>query len=413
MRKKLPARSMLYAILISLLIAMMIGALIGLNDGQRYLQQKALLDEKLIRNAQSGIQFLLANPEMSFQEKYIDLFEEKKDSVRLELSPWGIFDIATACAFHGQDSFSVAAFIGLAPEGAQDAALYLADGNSPLAVCGKTEIKGKAFLPRSGVKRGNIPNAAYQGTQLIYGATATSDYSLPEFSKEKITRLLKLLEENDFSEAALEDSLFVSFLSPPLLIKGDVLYINKHTLKGKIILIAKQSIHFGPEADVAHIIAIAPKITFEEGFSGCLQAIASDSLQVMPECRFNYPSSLGLLRRKSQAESPCLSIDSFSVVKGLVWMQEMESGPKKTLVHIAKHAVVEGAVWVDGYLSFSGTVWGQVACRKFILQTAASLYENHLLDATIDIGKRDPAFLLPNIMEGNQRKKKGIVEWLY
>ena len=163
MRRKLKARAMLYAILISLLIAMIAGALIALSFSQRTLQERALWRERLIRNADSGLQLLLGLDNLP--SKAVDLYGKKQDSVLLSKKAWGLFEVASSQSFHGKDSISTSAMIGLKPYGKHQSALYLADGNTPLALCGETEIRGKAFLPRAGVKRGRVAGQYYSGKE--------------------------------------------------------------------------------------------------------------------------------------------------------------------------------------------------------------------------------------------------------
>jgi len=44
-------------------------------------------------------------------------------------------------------------------------------------------------------------------------------------------------------------------------------------------------------------------------------------------------------------------------------------------------------VYSNGFLELKGEVFGSVVCQSFILRTASSVYENHLLNTTIDITK--------------------------
>lgn len=407
--EKLPARAMLYAILISLLVAIIAGALVSLSFSQRMLQERAFLQERLIRNAASGIQLLLSLEEPPINP--IDLFDNQRDSLKLEKIPWGLFELGRSTAFHGQDSFIKVVFLGWVPQTEQRAALYLADGNSPLAVCGSTEIIGDAYLPRAGVKRGHIPNANYQGTKMVYGEIKISKINLPAFNEKKLTAL-KNMPTDLLANTSLEgDTIVGSFAEAPKIIKGGLLRVDNIVLKGHLILIAEQAISFGANAVVEDILVFAPQIIFEEGFVGQLQAVAGDSLYVAPNCRFLYPTTLGVLRSSDNQTAAYLHIDSLAEVKGLVWLKDLAGGRQKAQARIASSTFIEGEVYVDGFLDFQGVVYGRVACRKFSLRTAASVYENHLLNCKIDIHKRHKAFLLPDFW-AIERPKKAIVKLL-
>jgi len=299
--------------------------------------------------------------------------------------------------------------LGGIPSDKTATALYLADGNTPLAICGNSFIQGTAFLPRAGVKRGRIAGQYYQGKKLIYGLKKQSKIQLPAFSKEKIAALKKLttLQKN---QVLIEDSLVQSFRHPLQVLRAPQFILGKQVLKGHILLIAEKAIEVGPKTQIENVILMAPQITFKSGFSGQLQAIAFDSLLIEQDCHFSYPSSLGVFQQKQKSTPAYLQLDSLSTVKGFVWMKALASSRQKGKAHLAASTIVEGEVFIDAYLDFKGKVYGQVSTKKFSLRTAASVYENHLLDVTIDRSKRHKAYLSPTIWASNPLK--GIVLWL-
>lgn len=408
-RKKLKARAMLYAILISLLIAMIAGALVSLSFGQRTLQERAFWRERLMRNADSGLQLLLGLDQLP--RKAVDLYGKEQDSVLLSKRAWGLFEIATAQSFHGRDSVSKSAMIGLQPYGKLQSALYLADGNTPLAICGETEIRGKAFLPRAGVKRGRVAGQYYNGKELIYGTRARSQIALIPIQKAKL-EALQNLKKLQIDPVPLDKEIEQSFEKEAKMIRGESLNLNQLRLKGQLLIVANKEIYVGANSVLEDVILVAPKIKFESGFRGNLQALATDSLIVGQDCHFEYPSSLGLLKEKSSDHAAFLKIDSLSTVQGVVWLKELVYNRKKARANIAPETLIEGDLYIDGYLDVKGNVYGHLSVKKFSLRTAASVYENHILDVKIDYNRRHKSYLLPDFWEQSEGAKKGIVKWL-
>ena len=61
-------------------------------------------------------------------------------------------------------------------------------------------------------------------------------------------------------------------------------------------------------------------------------------------------------------------------------------------------------------IELKGDVWGSVYCDKFILSTSSSVYENHLLDATIDFSRLSKHYVGINVLDDAANKK--VIKWL-
>jgi len=101
-----------------------------------------------------------------------------------------------------------------------------------------------------------------------------------------------------------------------------------------------------------------------------------------------------------------------AVVKGMIFttQSELVSDLAKTRVSIEKGARVEGQIYVDGFADIQGELWGTVWCQKFLLKTASSVYENHLLDAVIDRTKLSEHYVGSAIITSGKKKK--TIKWL-
>ena len=144
--------------------------------------------EKLIDNAFSGVNYLIGLPDKVGlnQTTEIDLFQNENDVVRLNRNLWGAFEIVSSTAYNETVSFSKTAMVGSNFVDNEGLALWLADLNKPLSLCGYTELVGTCYLPESGMKRAYIEGQSFIGTQLVQGESKKSERELPEINQEMI-----------------------------------------------------------------------------------------------------------------------------------------------------------------------------------------------------------------------------------
>ncbi|MEZ5199162.1 MAG: hypothetical protein R2764_23105 [Bacteroidales bacterium] len=72
---------------------------------------------------------------------------------------------------------------------------------------------------------------------------------------------------------------------------------------------------------------------------------------------------------------------------------------------------LSGQIYWDGIFDFKGKVYGSVACKKFLLKTPSSIYENHLMDVRIDLESLSKHYTGIELT-GTERVKK-VIQWLY
>lgn len=396
--RQLPARALMYTLLISLLIALISAALIKLSYTQGLLHENDWNRERLIRNVESGMQLILAAPKDENLRLDFDLYNKGNDSVFLSKTPWGAWDLAKSTAIIHQgiytDSLHKTALLAYSLPRAFDAALNLGQSNVPLGLCGETRIIGTAYLPRMGVKRVYVNGKSYQGDRLIYGEEKQSNSRLPSLDEKRLSHILemfKLLPNSD----QLANPTNIPFSEQALVIRQTNLYLDNINLGGQLILVADSLIHFGAGCVAQDIIAIAPKIHFSEGFQGQLQAFAKKELKVEANCQLSYPSILGLIYepKKEDKVAPAIEIQEGSSIEGLVFLNSRAYAYRKPLITIADSAWIQGIVHTNGRLDLKGTVYGNVSCERFSLKTASALYENYLLDATINRSRLSPHYL--------------------
>ena len=410
--------STLYSVvIISLVIGVMTTTIIVAAYFYRSQNYKNLLLARLELNAQSGIAYLLAEKEAIAynEEKILDLYGEEKDSVSLIKRHWGLFEAGVVRSFSGTYSNTKAVLYGY-KSSPEDPAIYLTDQGRPLFLCGSTIVKGKCFLPEAGVKRAFIEGQNYLGNELINGAIEKSGNSLPLLNKNQIDRILNILKSGnnndyDVKEGFSGDTLVHSFFDTTLFIGlKDSLPIRRKNLSGNIILFSTKLMILDSSCRMEDVIIFAPSVIIKEGFKGSLQVFAKDSLIVEKNCELKYPSALGLFKIDVKTHQPFIRIESNSAVRGIVFTAQELTDIDKTKVSILEKSEVEGQVYADGSLELKGYVYGNVYCNKFLLRTPSSIYENHLLNVTIDKTKLSPYFVGSSLIYSENQKQ--VAKWL-
>ena len=129
-------------------------------------------------------------------------------------------------------------------------------------------------------------------------------------------------------------------------------------------------------------------------------------------CELAYPSVLGIIRKSSAAENPFLSVNEGSTITGVLFAyQKSPSNRKQVKISIAEDAVIKGQVYSNGLVELRGSLHGSLMCNKFILNTPSSVYENHLLNSTIDYSQLSEHFVGINLVHRSESRK--IVKWLF
>lgn len=407
---KLRAHTLFLAVVISFLIGLVCSAFIFSAYLKRQVISQNLLAEKLIDNSQSGIHFLTANTELGREPELLDLFDEGSDSVRLQREYWGIYELLTSTALHGNQSFTKTVLVGNQAEGVYESALYLQDLRRPLSLTGNTLIKGRALLPQAGVKRAYIQGQGFVGSKLIHGSIGRSQTSLPQMEERHIQTLKSLFNQSaEATEGRIDTS--HSFQLPTLALQTSSSKLGNTKIHGRVILYSNQDLVIPSSADLKDVIVVAPKILIRSGFKGNMQCFAKDSLLVESNVKLEYPSALTVLAENNQAR---LAIGSNSEIKGTVLLlaQQGANSDKPSIIEVSKNAEIIGTVFCQGLMIHGGKVYGHVTTSKFFLKTRTSIYENYLSNVTIDFTKL-PKGYSNGAMFFEREKKQRVAKWVF
>jgi len=414
------AGALFTAVIVSLLIALICSSFILFAYISGIQLESSRNRQRAERNAASGMQLLLVNDErdLHHRNENIDLFNEGKDSVELSILPWGAYDLFKSSARCGKFHFEKIALSGYAFYSTIETALYLQDLNTPLSIIGNTFIKGICYLPKAGVRVAYIENTGYGNDQLIYGETKQSDYLLPKINEELIDQMREFSEGNitislDITNTELSRNIHQSFNAKTKVIYSDgIINLTSGSYSGNIHFRSSKGIHISNHVILKDIIVSAPFVIINDEFTGSLQAFAVDSMKIGEQVKLEYPSVLGIIQTEPKLYNTFIEIGKKSVVEGVVFGYTFNSPVHNRFkISLLKESVISGELYSNSMIDIQGSVFGSVSCAKFTLKTPSSVYENHLMDATIDYSRLNNDFVSVSLI--NQTGRKKIVKWLY
>lgn len=418
----LKASSLFYAVVISLIISIVSSSLILFAYLTKIESEKLEISQQLRLNVDSGINLLLSNQSIVAinSEKEIDLFGKGNDKVKLGRKYWGAYEVVFSNASFKNESISRVVLSGNSPDSSKKYSLYMADEDKPLALCGKTKIKGTTFLPKAGVKRAYIEGQNFIGANLIDGIIKQSDKFIPEFNKETLVNIKNLLDKksvgiND-SVIAIGTELSENFVTNNFNNKT-IVYSSEVTLKissgiytGNIAIFSSKQISISNAAVLNDVILAAPKIIIEKGFKGNLQAFASDSIILEKEVSLYYPSVLGIVKSEKIKIATIVLNGKDSISGSLFSYKGTNDALSQTAIILKKDTFVQGEVYTNGYADIQGNIYGSLTCSKIMLSTPSSVYENHLLNAIIDQTSLSKYYV--GIISSETQKIKKIIKYL-
>jgi len=410
----LKAGSLLYSIFIALIISAIASSFILINYYQNLRIAQSEGNIQAISRIESAMNLLKVASVHEVSNETIKLFEDDIFPTSIQLHPWGAYFLATAKTSFRQSNFQQSTLQGYRNEA--PFAIYLAENNMQLSISGDTKLVGTAFLPLKGVKRAYIEGRTYTGTKLIYGEEKRSNKELPKLNRDLLNYLKQNLMDgipNGVDEVvtysgsqvskvqSFQDSTFCIYSIDPI-------HLLLDSLKGRIVVKSEVSIYIDNQSYIEDVILIAPKIVIQAGFIGTVHLIASDSIVVQPLSQLKYPSSILL---SSSHEESAIVLGEGSSIEGEVILEGDENNLNNmAIIEISENVEIIGNVFCFDKVELKGNVKGSVTCRKFLLRTKTSIYENFILNGSIN------NFELPNKYLGvqwdNTVRIKETIKWV-
>jgi hypothetical protein len=419
----LKASALYIVIIIALVIGLLCSSLIVAAYFYKIQYQKKFRYDRLANNLGSGINILLASTDTTYAAgKTFSLFNNEEDSVSIKRFFWGVYDIGAVEAYNQKDTLYKTFSFANTVDSTKWAALYLVDEDRPFSLSGKTTIRGDAYIPKAGVQEAYIDNKAYQGDKrLIIGTRHISEKKLPQLDADRLKQFEKYAGQNPVGDSALlkKDTVKISFLNPTRFVnfKKEVKTIQNIYLDGNVALFSDTTITIDSTAVLKNILIFARAIVVKNGFHGNCQLFATDSISIGRNCRFNYPACLGVLRfqpviPKANTQAR-IAIGHHTVFGGLVFSYEKADNPLKPDISIGKHVKITGQVYSQGILELKDTteVDGSVFTNLFYYKNTYTLFENYLINTTINSKALSPYYLTSDLVPVSTKKKK-VLQWL-
>jgi len=420
---KIRSGALLSVLTISIVIVLIMTGLLVLSVSLKTSFQRSQRIDRLNRNAGSGLNLLLSGATFDLNEdSIIDLYENKSDSVYLHRMAWGIYDVYLVHAFSNADTIKKEAIIGNLLLSEERFALYLADHQRPLSISGETRIAGDVLIPEAGIRKANIEGQAFKGSKMVYGISKTSKQELPKLNEPILTDIDELLnnsteriyssERHDFFNLDSIDNPFNKAVF--YIYNAKPLVLNNVYLKGNVIVISDSAIQIDSSAILKDIQIYAPSVTIKEGFMGSVQVFSRDSINIHKNVVLEYPSVLGLVTSNQKdhqyEDSPFVNVAEYSRINGIIFSTMADKEIPFPIIKIDKNAEIYGQVFASGMLQLQGEIMGSTITNGFILKTSSTLYENFVLNGTMDSNKLSEYYLGSKLI--NKNSVMGILKWL-
>lgn len=419
--KKIKAGAMQFTMFLVVVVALLLAAFIILVNTQKQFKIKTAFVKEAVTNADFGIQYTLQNNIILNDTISVNLQDEDFKTLKVHRDYWGVFQKVVSSSTIKKNHFKKVALVGTPQQQKNRTALYVQDNNRPLVIVGKTKIQGVAYLPKQGVRTGNISGHSYYGSQLIYGVTKESS-ELPKLSKELLENIkatekrIEAIDQNNFLDLSKNRIHQNSFFNPlQIIYSKQPILLSQVSLVGHILVQSKTKIIVDASSTLKDIVLIAPEIELKDYVKGTFQAIATKEISVGKYCKLNYPSALVLNESTNRVQvinnnenTAFINVSEGTNIKGAI-AYFGETKNYKAQVFIDEHVTITGEIFCNKNLELIGDVEGSVYTSNFIANQSGSAYQNHIYNGTISIDK------LPEEYVGLAFKdsKKEVAKWLY
>lgn len=423
-RQKIKAGALQLTMFITVAVAVLLAAFIILVHTHKQFKIKTDFVLETIDNANKGIRYVIQNDIRQNDTLQIGQQDEDYKTLKVHRGHWGLFEKAVATSRIKTHTVTKTALIGARQPQPEGIALYVEDQNKPLVVVGNTKIQGLAYIPKQGVRTGNISGHSYYGSQLIYGSTRTSA-ELPKIAKTTLEYIKTIQDHMDQIEPG-------QFLEPgktkkhqnPFTEPLQVLYSNRDitlsdiTLIGHILVQSRTKITVEAPANLKDVVLVAPIIEIKNNTKGTFQTIATKEITIGEHCTLHYPSAVVLNEEEDNKnltentshtkETPTIKISKGTTIKGaIVYLGTTKN--HRAQVYIDETATVTGEIYCNRNLELLGTVHGSVYTSNFVANQSGSSYQNHLYNGSISIEALPREYIGLTFEDS----KKDVLKWLY
>lgn len=368
-------------------------------------------------NCESGIQMALAKNALTVSESYGSF--ENWGALQIRKRPWGAFSVISSEAVFQTEMVQKVGLVASLNQDIDGLALWLANENSALKVCGSTKIKGDVRLPKKGIETTRLGESKFEGNQLFTGTRRANGLRFPQVPVE-----LESYWRSYISGAVKDDSLIVyrgrvtshqPFSKTSLLYRSwGTTYLTQDSLSGNIILSSDAEIIIDSTAKVDNVILIAPRIRILAGAHLRAHLIATQSIEIGEGVKMAFPSSIMLFSAGDQLSH--LEIKAEAQIRGLIIADGISElyRSNKPLVTLRPGAQIVGTLICTGFIEHQGKIAGHLVAKELCFRDKTGFYENTLFNGIIDNENDNVSLFMPVFSRGlfGQGFKEEVLGWL-
>lgn len=385
--------------------------------------------------AESGMSIVLANIQNQDDltraldiQQHTYRFPDRSSAV-VRAIPWGGFLFLSSSGSSAQDTSTQNALVADSPGELFNNALVFANPKHQLVFAGESAVRGNIVVGERGTTTGGLKgrqrptNVPVEGrivrsgialhnptsellARTLFNATTSEPLTLTksELTLDDLGRATHVSIRNDVSIsgslARVDHPLYISVL-------GSATIESRTEARGLVMVKAQGEITIRAGAHLSGVIITSDKSIEIEGKGHIAGQFIAPSILVKDNAHLDYPSWLSSENVGASARG--FELHEGSTLEGFVSIGQ--SGPESLgKFHIHSGAVIVGAVYSLGGLTFDGNVVGSVITSDFYFYEAPTRYHGWLRAGEIDRTQLPRGFLLP--IGDQSRFKLRILEWL-
>lgn len=341
----------------------------------------------------------LLSEQMKINKKYQLYEEDEFSTVYIDVYPWGLYECINMNNL--DKSLHAAYLIGKSQDIYRSPALWICDRNHSISLSGETEISGEIFLPKSGINYMNTNFDSFRGKIIPTTKIHTSNKDLPPIDSTYL-QLMRDLRDRPMPRSHIPPK-YHSF-------SNDIIYASVNDnedifAKGRIILYGDK-VRISSSSKISDIILIARHVTIESGFSGALQIMASDTVEIEKDVYLHYPSGVYIHGDRNRA---FLHINTNSNIEGYAIIEGNVEGENGFVVDIhyrqEQGSQLTGLLFVDGIAHLEGSVSGATYLKECYYLSGENMYSGLIYSVKIT---RNENISFPFLLQERKFNKKSI-----
>lgn len=397
------AHSLLYAIYICLIVSIICGALLYLANLYGQLNLHYNLREELYIHNQSVVNFALGNKIVPDE---IPLDENSGIGGTYRTKQYGLLTLLLANSWVKNDTIASAHFVGYFAT--DKTAIHLANLSKSLSYSGIVKLFGDNQLPSAFIEIAYINSKPNQ--LILEGKNTVAEIRLPEINPN-FKKFFEGIQAEKIGLSEVDkpkDSMYYnSFFNETKEIQVNSI-VGNVIFKGNFVLRSKDSIRVRKNTVLEDVILIAPKITFEEGFKGTVQAFATKGIELEQKVTLNYPSVVCVYNESVEESKIKIKKDS-KVTGAIVLFGNPLEMIAKNSIEIEEEGLIFGDIYCSGKLLLKSKVYGSVYTNRFFHKTQSSNYDNTIADIEINATRRPGYFIAIPLFE-TKKNEYGILK---